>query len=136
MTPLQRKALAGVALSEPTVESFYDGSRSGTAEQCLKALCVSHERLRAELRGAEALLTEREPPAPGPVESCPHVRESALVRRLTLVGPQSERQALFDLLLATPGWRAVRSGPYTDREMWPEVDTERFLIVVEREIME
>lgn len=58
MTPLQRKALASLALSQATVESFYDGTRSGTAEQCLKALCISHERLRAEVQGAEILLSE------------------------------------------------------------------------------
>ena len=60
MTPLQRAALASLPLTEATVESFYDGTRSGTAEQCLRALCVSHERLRAELQGAEALLADGE----------------------------------------------------------------------------
>jgi hypothetical protein len=55
MTPLQSRALGRLPLSEATVESFYDGTRSGTAEQCLKALCESHERLRAELEGAEVL---------------------------------------------------------------------------------
>lgn len=58
MNQLQRKALASLPLSKETVESFYDGSRSGTAEECLKALCVSHEGLRAEVKGAEALLFE------------------------------------------------------------------------------
>jgi len=58
MTPLQRKALACSPLTRETVESFYDGSHAGTAEQCLKALCASHERLRMELEGAEVLLAE------------------------------------------------------------------------------
>ena len=58
MNQLQRRALARVALSKETVQSFYDGTRSGTAEQCLAALCESHERLRAELEGAEALLAD------------------------------------------------------------------------------
>ena len=58
MHELKRKALATVPLTFATVEDFWDGSRSGTAEQCLKALCVSHERLRAELEGAEIMLFE------------------------------------------------------------------------------
>jgi hypothetical protein len=60
MTDLQRQALATVPLSAATVESFYDGSHSGTEKQCLRALCKSHERLRAELEGAELLLKEDE----------------------------------------------------------------------------
>jgi hypothetical protein len=34
MKALQRKALAMMPLTEETVQSFYDGTRSGTAEQC------------------------------------------------------------------------------------------------------
>ena len=58
MTDLKRKAIGRLPLTYATVESFYDGSRSGTAEQCLKALCKSHERLRAELDGVTILLEE------------------------------------------------------------------------------
>lgn len=58
MNHLQQRALATVPLSQETVEDFYTGQRSGTADQCLKALCISHERLRAELQGAMALLEE------------------------------------------------------------------------------
>lgn len=58
MTKLQRKALTTYPLSKETVESFYDGSHSGTEKQCLRALCESHERLRAEVEGAEILLSE------------------------------------------------------------------------------
>lgn len=39
-------------LTYETVRCFWDGTRSGTAEECLKALCISHERLRAELARA------------------------------------------------------------------------------------
>ena len=60
MTNLEKRALARVPLSYETVESFWDGSRSGTAEQCLKALCESHERLRAELEGSEILRADAE----------------------------------------------------------------------------
>jgi len=65
VTHLQRRALAITPLSAETVQSFYDGTRSGTAEQCLKSLCESHERLRAELQGAEVLLKDAE-------SYCPH----------------------------------------------------------------
>ena len=60
MTTLEKRALARPPLSYETVESFWDGSRSGTAEQCLKALCESHERLRAELEGSEILRADAE----------------------------------------------------------------------------
>lgn len=57
---LQERALARLPLSAATIQSFYDGSRSGTAEQCLKACCESHERLRAECDGLAILLAEAE----------------------------------------------------------------------------
>jgi hypothetical protein len=60
MTGLKRNALLRLPLSENTVESFYDGSRSGTAEQRLHALCESHERLRAELQGTELMMADLE----------------------------------------------------------------------------
>jgi hypothetical protein len=48
---LRRRALENdVLLTRETIESFYDGSRSGTTEQCLLAVCESHERLRLELQ--------------------------------------------------------------------------------------
>ena len=53
---LSARALAVVPLSVETVESFYNGTHSGTERQCLLALCESHERLRAELKGAMIML--------------------------------------------------------------------------------
>lgn len=58
MNQLTSRALATVPLTAETVQSFYDGTRSGTAEQCLKALCESHERLRAELEGSEIMRSD------------------------------------------------------------------------------
>lgn len=58
MTKLIRAALTHVPLTYETVESFYDGMRTDTAEQCLKALCESHERLRDLL----ARVVERDEP--------------------------------------------------------------------------
>jgi hypothetical protein len=60
MNQLHRNAMVMMPLTEETVLSFYDGSRSGTPEQCLKALCESHERLRAELQGSTALVDAAE----------------------------------------------------------------------------
>jgi len=60
MTPLEKRAMARTPMTYDTVESFWNGSRSGTAEQCLKALCESHERLRAELEGSEILRADAE----------------------------------------------------------------------------
>ena len=60
MNQLQQRSLANVPLTEETVLSFYDGSHSGTEKQCLRALCESHERLRAELQGAEVMLVQNE----------------------------------------------------------------------------
>lgn len=57
---LQRRAMLTVPLSAETVLSFYDGSRSGTAEECFRALCESHERLRMESEGAQTLLVEEQ----------------------------------------------------------------------------
>ena len=58
MSKLSQRCLGYVPLTVETVESFYDGTRSASAERCLLALCESHERLRAELQGAEILLEE------------------------------------------------------------------------------
>src|ERR1022692_2925134 len=58
MTPLQRNALATVPLSMEEVEFYYEGARGGIATTCLRALCESHELLRAELQGAELLIRD------------------------------------------------------------------------------
>jgi hypothetical protein len=58
MKPLVRRSLVTLPLTYETIESFYDGSRSGTAEECLRAACESHERLREELSGTTILLSD------------------------------------------------------------------------------
>lgn len=61
MTPPQRKALASISLPEGIVSDIYDHARLMTRDKAieeLQRLCVSHERLRAELLGAEALIQE------------------------------------------------------------------------------
>ncbi len=57
MPDLQQRALAITPLSVRVVQNIYSGAYS-SAPQCLIALCESHERLRAELQGAEILLNE------------------------------------------------------------------------------
>jgi len=89
-----------VPLSEETVASFYDGSYSGTALQCLKALCESHERLRTELEGMEVILgdAERE------VDRLKARLAAALA--LTDTGNPAFLDA-FPSREAVPGWRVV-----------------------------
>jgi len=61
MTPLQREALGSLALPEKQIEDIFSCSAMMTREKAieqLKRLCVSHERLRELLRGAEILLME------------------------------------------------------------------------------
>ena len=65
MTELQRRALARVALSEAEIETAYQeykptdsGKHRLRFQHIIRALCESHERLRAELQGAETLLEE------------------------------------------------------------------------------
>ncbi len=58
MTDLEKAALASLPLPKETVWKFYQGSYPGTIMECVRVLCVSHERLRAELAGATILLEE------------------------------------------------------------------------------
>ena len=58
MTTLQRRALARLPLPEAAVEAMYD--RAEPTDLRLRDLAESHERLRAELAGAEVLLADRE----------------------------------------------------------------------------
>ena len=61
MTPIQQKALASIALPESFVADIYDCAFVMTREKAieeLKRLCVSHERLRAELIGAQAVVAD------------------------------------------------------------------------------
>ena len=61
------------------------------------------------------------------------IKEKVIVERITLIGPKDESKAAFDWLYEN-GYHTIRSGPYTDREMYPKVDIGRFLIVAEREV--
>lgn len=105
MTPLQRQSLTMMPLTEETVQSFYDGSRSGTAEQCLHALCESHEQLRAKLAVCKFLLAKEIS------AECRESLESKIAAALALTDTGSE-----DFLRTFPedensggveGWRVV-----------------------------
>ena len=54
MSELQRRALAVQPMSMDAVEELYMGQHTSSQLR----LCESHERLRAELKGAEILLAE------------------------------------------------------------------------------
>lgn len=55
------------------------------------------------------------------------------IERLTVVGKMDDSRRVMEWLHSR-GFRLVRSGPYTDREMHPMVDVKRFKFVAEREI--
>jgi hypothetical protein len=57
----------------------------------------------------------------------------SVVERLDIVGPMEQAKAVKEHLFDA-GFRTIRSGPYTDREMHPKADMTRFLFVVERVI--
>jgi len=62
-----------------------------------------------------------------------YVTRRVLVERITLVFPTHQRdRVLADL--ARAGYRAVRSGPYTDETIWPDVDPARQLVEAHREV--
>lgn len=61
MTPIQQKALASVALPESFVSDIHNCAQSMTREKAVEELqrvCVSHERLRAELLGAQTVIAD------------------------------------------------------------------------------
>ncbi len=55
MNELRRKALASLPLTESQVETIYVAPHMMPA---IKRLCESHERLRAELAGASAVIED------------------------------------------------------------------------------
>lgn len=64
MTMLQRQALASLPQTAKEVEEQFNEAHTHVAPlfvptaRAFRALCISHERLRAELLGATVLLTE------------------------------------------------------------------------------
>ncbi len=61
--------------------------------------------------------------------------ERTVFERIKVIGPMDESMVVLDML-HDEGWRTTRTGPYTDRKMWPSVDDKRFLFWAEREIRE
>lgn len=53
------------------------------------------------------------------------------VERLELSGP-IDKSVEATAQLAREGYRVLRTGPYTDRHMYPKLDHTRFMIVAER----
>jgi len=61
-----------------------------------------------------------------------YVKKRTTLERIKVVGPMSESKDVMAELHAD-GWTINRSGPYTDRKIFPDVDMERFLFMAERE---
>ncbi len=53
------------------------------------------------------------------------------VERLEVAGPEDKSLEATQQLIRE-GYRILRTGPYTDRKMYPKLDRTRFLIVAER----
>jgi hypothetical protein len=63
-----------------------------------------------------------------------HLKRRTIIERIEIVGPVSERQAVFDSLPVEDGWSFKSGGPYTNKKMFPKCDTSRFRLTVEREV--
>lgn len=59
------------------------------------------------------------------------ITKTLRIERITLVGPASEKKAVY-VWMKQNGYWPVKSGPYSDVDMCPRVDVDRFLIVAER----
>lgn len=57
---------------------------------------------------------------------------SAMIERITLIGPMKDGQRALEWL-HEQGYRTIRSGPYTNKEMHPKYDISRFLFIAERD---
>jgi hypothetical protein len=55
------------------------------------------------------------------------------IERLTIVCPRNEAQGCL-MWLSENGYTCTRSGPYTDRDMYPRADISRSLFIAEREV--
>jgi hypothetical protein len=63
------------------------------------------------------------------------ITEHEVKEAIVVVGPMSRSQEVLRALY-DDGWRCQRTGPYTDKKLWPKVDPERFLFTAERAIDE
>lgn len=55
----------------------------------------------------------------------------SLIRRVKITGKQCEAGKAFQWL-EDQGFHVTRSGPFTNKNLWPDVDPARFLILAER----
>jgi hypothetical protein len=58
-----------------------------------------------------------------------------IIERVTVSGPRADHTAARERLRES-GYELRRSGPYSDRDMHPRVDVERFLYIAERTLAE
>lgn len=60
------------------------------------------------------------------------IRKVQRLERIRVIVPRAEADRVLKEL-HEDGWRAIRSGPYTNRAMHPRADITRSLFIAERE---
>lgn len=63
------------------------------------------------------------------------IRKREVFERIRVIGPMDEGKSCM-AQLHKEGWRLTRSGPYTNRGIFPRVDLSRFLFKAERRLRE
>jgi hypothetical protein len=61
--------------------------------------------------------------------------EKSVREHRKVVGPMDESKAVMAAMFED-GWRITRSGPYTDKKMFPKLDCTRFMFTAELEMEE
>lgn len=62
-----------------------------------------------------------------------HIKKRQVFERVEVIGPIDQGRAVLEELYEA-GFRTIRSGVYTDKEMFPRCDDKRFLFIAEREV--
>lgn len=62
-----------------------------------------------------------------------HIKKRQVFERVELIGPMDQGRAVLNELYDA-GFRTIRSGPYTDKEMFPRCDDKLFQFIAEREV--
>lgn len=59
--------------------------------------------------------------------------DQRIFKQVKIVGQMEHAKPIMNELF-NRGWRITRSGPYTDDDLFPKVDSSRFLFIAEMEI--
>ena len=60
---------------------------------------------------------------------CAFERET--IERLTIAGPMARSKDVMSML-HDDGWHLLRTGPYTDKDIYPRCNPDRFLFIAEK----